>query len=74
MPRSVIQPTHSDFTPGGGAVRYRCQPPNSASASTAYLGQIRLFKMDKTTAVGSVIPDKLKGTIQENDHVATRIK
>jgi len=43
-------------------------------ASTAYLGQIRLFKMDKTTAVGSVIPDKLKGTIQENDHVATRIK
>jgi hypothetical protein len=39
-----------------------------------YLGQIRLFKVDKTEAVGSVIPNTLKGTIQEDDHVATRIK
>ena len=30
--------------------------------------------MDKTKAVGSVIPKTLTGTIQEADHVATRIK
>jgi len=43
-------------------------------STTRYLGQIRLFTVDKTKAVGSVIPNTLKGTIQEEDHVATRIK
>ncbi len=40
-------------------------------ATTTYLGQIRLSEVAKTSAVGQVI--SLKGTIQKDDHVATRI-
>jgi hypothetical protein len=44
-------------------------------ADTRYLGKIRLFSVDKTKAVGTVIRDStLKGTIQESDHVTTRIE
>jgi hypothetical protein len=41
-------------------------------ATTRYLGQIRLSRVEKTEAVGDVIPEKLEGTIQENDNVITR--
>ncbi len=41
-------------------------------ATTSYLGKIRLSTVDKTAAVGQVV--ELKGTIQKDDHVATRIE
>jgi hypothetical protein len=41
-------------------------------ASTTYLGQISLYDVDKTSAVGTVI--ELKGTIQKDDHVTTRLE
>jgi hypothetical protein len=43
-------------------------------SNTRYLGQIRLTQVDKTEAVGIVIPETSKGTIQENDHVTTGLK
>jgi hypothetical protein len=43
------------------------------AASTRYLGRIKLSLVEKTSAVGNVIPDPSNGTIQKDDHVATRI-
>jgi hypothetical protein len=46
----------------------------NTEASTQYLGQIRLLTVDKTGAVGSLVPDTIRGTIQKDDHVTTGLK
>jgi hypothetical protein len=43
-------------------------------ATTRYLGKIRLVTVDKTEAVGAVIPNTLKGTIQKDDQVTTALE
>ncbi len=39
-----------------------------------YLGRMRVMKTDSDRAVGKIIPDFKKGTIQKGDDVATRFK
>jgi small-conductance mechanosensitive channel len=43
-------------------------------SNTHYLGKIRLTTVNKTEAVGSVIPGSLKGTIQKDDTVTTALE
>jgi len=46
----------------------------SSAATTQYLGQIQLTRIDKSAAVGAIDPKTLRGTIQKDDHVGTRIE
>lgn len=41
--------------------------------STQYLGQLRIVRTEKDKSVGQIIPETMKGKVQRDDRVATRL-
>lgn len=41
--------------------------------STQYLGQVRIVRAEKDKSVGQIIPETMKGKVQRDDRVATRL-